>query len=351
MVDDLHRRRNMLKRLLFVLFVVSLTPVAASTASGPYTFLTLDYPGAISTSANGVNDKGHVVGGFETTETTHGFLWKSGQFTVIDVPGALVTEAFGINSKGQIVGVYSSGGFSSRHIFLRDKDGSFTTIAPPNAGTSLIWAYDISDSGDIVGSFWDNVEPGKHGFVWRNGVYTVIDVPGYAFTRVFGGNNAKQLAGTFAADDDIAPRSGFTYAGGVFTPIDEPDAYSGENPPNTWVTNLDDALRVVGYYVGSRPQTTSLGVQSKSPGVRRGRVRPKVGKFDALEQISSASPMLNTLALNSGYHGFVLAGGKFTTLDVPIAVDTFPMASNVQGVIVGYYSDEFGYGHGFIAQR
>ena len=349
----------MMKRLLFV-FLLSLTLVAAPAASGPYTFFTLDYPGAISTSANGVNDKGHIVGGFETTETTHGFLWKNGSFTVIDVPGALVTEAFGINAKGQIVGVYSNGGFSSRHVFLRDKDGSFTTLAPPNAGTSLIWAYDISDSGEIVGSFWDNVEPGKHGFIWKNGVYTVIDVPGYPFTRVFGGNNARQIAGTMALNDDTAPRSGFIYAGGVFTAIDEPDAYSGENPPNTWVTNLDDALRVIGYYVGSRPQSESqtLSVPSKSPGaqgrslgLQRSRGRPRLGKFHPLEEPPSASAMLTAVTLNSGYHGFVLAGGKFTTLDVPIAIDTLPMASNAQGLIVGHYTDEFGYGHGFIAQK
>ena len=46
-----------MKRLLFV-FVISLTPVTALMGSGSYTFLTLDYPGAINTSVNGVNEKG-----------------------------------------------------------------------------------------------------------------------------------------------------------------------------------------------------------------------------------------------------------------------------------------------------
>ena len=46
------------------------------------------------------------------------------------------------------------------------------------------------------------------------------------------------------------------------------------------------------------------------------------------------------LAPSSGYHGFVLAGGKFTTLDIPAAVDTLPMASNARGVIVGQYTDD-----------
>jgi hypothetical protein len=120
---------------------------------------------------------------------------------------------------------------------------------------------------------------------------------------------------------------------------------------------------VVGYYVGSRPQTSSLSVQStslasqnlaaqkKNAGAQKFYVRPRLGKFDTLQQLAAPSTMLSTLALNSGYHGFMLAGGRFTTLDVPIAVDTFPMASNALGVIVGHYSDEFGYGHGFIAQR
>jgi hypothetical protein len=316
--------------------VMTMPFVVTSTTLSAYTFTTLDYPGAVETSVNGTNDRGHVVG----TADDHGFLWKNGTFTQIDVPGALFTEASGINNRQQIVGWYLSGSDHRQHGFLRERDGTFKTIDPPTPGSFRTYAYGINNKGDIVGSFFDGVEPGTHGFVFRNGEYTVIDVPDYPLTRVFGGNSARQIAGTIAADDDIAPRRGFIYAGGIFTAIDEPAAHSpSENPPNTWVTNLDDALRVVGYYLGSDSET-------KQTAVKRSRRQRSMGKMiETLEQSRSFS-----LAVDFRYHGFVLAGGKFTTVDVPGAVDTLPMASNTAGLLVGQYTDAAGNRHGYLAQ-
>jgi hypothetical protein len=49
--------------------------------------------------------------------TTHGFLLdKHGSFTSIDFPGATSTAASGINPRGDIVGTYTAGGIT--HGFL-----------------------------------------------------------------------------------------------------------------------------------------------------------------------------------------------------------------------------------------
>lgn len=335
-------------RLVIIALVVIVPTIATPTTLSAYTFTTLDFPGAVETSVNGANDKGQVVG----TADDHGFVWKNGTFTQIDVPGALFTEASGINDRGQIVGWYFSGADHRQHGFLRGRDGSFTTIDPPTPGSFRTYAYGINDKGDIVGSFFDGVEPGTHGFVYRKGAYTIIDTPGFSFTRVFGGNSAGQIAGTIAENDDNAPRRGFVLAAGIITAIDEPDAHSpSENPPNTWVTSLDDALRVVGYYVGSTPASERTSANSRMA-VQRSRGQRSMGKAIEIETATPERSRSFSLAAAAtiSYHGFVLAGGKFATVDAPGAVDTLPMASNTAGLIVGQYTDASGYRHGFLAQ-
>jgi uncharacterized membrane protein len=37
----------------------------------------------------------------------HGFLLREGEFTTIDVPGAIATSAYGINARGDIVGGFN----------------------------------------------------------------------------------------------------------------------------------------------------------------------------------------------------------------------------------------------------
>src|SRR5579863_2980656 len=71
-------------------------------------YSTIDYPGATSTSAWGINNRGEVVGVYSLPDkSTHGFLWSGGQISSIDFPGATGTDAWGINSRGDIVGDYT----------------------------------------------------------------------------------------------------------------------------------------------------------------------------------------------------------------------------------------------------
>ena len=68
---------------------------------------TMDYPGAVSTIANGINSQGDIVGWYtDTAGKTHGFFLGRHGFVSIDYPGACRTEAWAINPAGDIVGVY-----------------------------------------------------------------------------------------------------------------------------------------------------------------------------------------------------------------------------------------------------
>jgi hypothetical protein len=63
------------------------------------------------TAAFDINDRAQVVGQYlDAAGRMHGFLWERGRFTTIDTPGVPLTTAQGLNDRGQIVG-YSANDF------------------------------------------------------------------------------------------------------------------------------------------------------------------------------------------------------------------------------------------------
>jgi probable HAF family extracellular repeat protein len=156
---------------------------------GNYSFL--DIPGARSTQPQGVNASSLVVGSYEDQNfVEHGFLYDGTNFTPINYPGATLTMAFGINSAGNIVGTYNDANFVG-HGFLFDGT-NYTSFDVP--GATLTQANGINDSGVIVGTYND-ASGFQHGFVFQNGSFSTVDRPGFLATDVIGINNAGDLVG------------------------------------------------------------------------------------------------------------------------------------------------------------
>ena len=59
--------------------------LCASAAGAENRFTLIDYPGASSTPAWGINSRGDIVG-YDTgaDNNSHGFLWNGGHYTAID---------------------------------------------------------------------------------------------------------------------------------------------------------------------------------------------------------------------------------------------------------------------------
>jgi probable HAF family extracellular repeat protein len=75
-------------------------------------FTSFDFPDSSSTSPTDINDHGQIVDIYADRDgLVHGFLLDDGIFTTIDVPfpGVIGTNANGINNRGQIVGRYFGG--------------------------------------------------------------------------------------------------------------------------------------------------------------------------------------------------------------------------------------------------
>jgi hypothetical protein len=131
--------------LLGITLALTLAPLGAASAQGTVqaqgTFATIDVPGAVSTTASGINASGQITGWYRLGSETrdHGFILSGGQFRTIDPPGSINTRAFGLNPRGDVVGFYRAAD-GSDHGFLL-KRGVFTTMtcqmprARPHSGS------------------------------------------------------------------------------------------------------------------------------------------------------------------------------------------------------------------------
>jgi probable HAF family extracellular repeat protein len=101
-----------------------------------------------SGTASAINDRGEITGYF-FVGVGNSFVWRDGRLTEIpllpDMPAASMMQAQGINNRGQVVGNDGSDGF------VWDSDtGTPSTLS----GLTRIAAaaYDINDRGQIVGA-------------------------------------------------------------------------------------------------------------------------------------------------------------------------------------------------------
>lgn len=265
-----------------------------------YSFITLDdplltqtyptYPAG--TIANGISNNGHIVGYVDYVD--EGFMYY-GNYTPIAPEANYDGSVQGINDSGAVVGelpVFSAVENRSGYI---DVGGTVTTIYDDDDSTSPLG---INDSDQVVGIYLsDDIIP--EGFLWNNGIFTTINVPGADSTIASGINDQGEIVGSYEVGDGF--QNGFADIGGVFTTIDDPFASYG-----TIVTGVNNKGTIVGYYYDS-----------------------------------------NNIA-----HGFIYSAGIYSTISDPSAVQTvagegtFIQGINDSGEIVGYYQDSAGT-HGF----
>ena len=144
-------------------------------------YLPFDHPDATYyTTAEGINDAGHVVGNYRPDPGNHpGFHYDGENFTDIEYPGAFRTFVYDINNHGDIVGMYvEDNEKKTQHGFLYD-GVNFTKIEPPETAAYSgalysSWALGINDRGVIVGSFTQ--EDRFSGFIASTAISVEIDI-------------------------------------------------------------------------------------------------------------------------------------------------------------------------------
>ena len=75
--------------------------VETAFADVPYSFTTINVPGAVFTGANRINDSGQIVGHFNDATGGHGFVKTGGIFITIDL-GAFLPKPTGSTTAARL---------------------------------------------------------------------------------------------------------------------------------------------------------------------------------------------------------------------------------------------------------
>jgi uncharacterized membrane protein len=154
----------------------------------------------------------------------------------------------------------------------------------------------------VVGEYLDAT--GRyHGYVWKRGRFTTIDVPGTAGTSALEVNNRGQVTG-LTGDDPTAP-DGFLLDRGRFTTFDAPGATI------TFAAGLDDRGQVVGFSTSDLTGTSFSGF-----------LRDARGRFTAINRPGAAATAVFGIN-NRGQVVGVAGNPEDPTLGPP--TDTAPM--------------------------
>jgi uncharacterized membrane protein len=207
---------------------------------GVYTTLPLP-DGAVGLGARAINARGDIAGAFDGADgALHGFLLSDGQYTAFDHAGSSATSGFGLNNAGEIAVVADDGSFLFRNGkfrpvpagavrgvqynvfdvqdngrvlvgtaigpstitgFISRRHGEIELIAHPDASLGCTAVRGTNERGDVVGVFdadgCDVPFGNSHGFVLRDGEFTVIDFPGGRSTDAFGINDDGVIVGRY----------------------------------------------------------------------------------------------------------------------------------------------------------
>lgn len=213
-----------------------------------------------NTSALSINDSGQVVGyysgypknhiGRPPLVLPHGFMYSHGAFIMLEVPGSSSTSPTSINASGQVAGSYYAGGsdgYARNHGFVYS-NGTFTTLDVAGAIDTMV--SDINASGQVIGTYvLDPSAPGVYyGFVYSKGTFTTLDAVGATSTSLLPFTSPKdinasgQIVGWYGLVGEVNDGHGFVYSNGAFTTLDVPGAQS------TYPSSINDHGQVTGIY-------------------------------------------------------------------------------------------------------
>src|SRR5258708_12489685 len=98
---------NMRYRQILISALGFLLGAASNLLADGGAFTAIDFPGATSTQAWGINSSGDIAGFYVSADkATHAFLKSRGQFSSIDFPAASFTEANGTSPPADLIVAY-----------------------------------------------------------------------------------------------------------------------------------------------------------------------------------------------------------------------------------------------------
>jgi hypothetical protein len=261
-----------------------------------------------------------------------------------DYPGAVSTQPQKINDNGVIAGVFVDAATGATEGFYRSRNGTFSDpVVNPNDDSLFTQARGINNKRTICGDYTTS-DGVFHGFFLSHTIFTGFDVSS-VFTVILGINNPGDFSGSFIDDADGTQKA-FVSIGGTVTGFSVPDAGA------TLAYQINDSSEATGYYIANSDGLTH-GYLRDSGGSLTFPIDPAGSTGTILFGNNDTNWVVGRYSDASGItHGlFFMTPGDFLTFDVPGAATLTSLNGiNRQGYICGRYNDANGIEHGFLAK-
>jgi hypothetical protein len=311
------------------------------------TFLSFDAPGAGTSDGQGtfpvaINRSGLIVGNFvDASGAQHGFMRATdGTFTTFDPPGSTGTYVTTVNSKGLVVGWYETS--TSTFGFLRYLNGTFVTL---NAfqGTSYTLPVAMNDIGEIAGDvgFAANVTRGFLSSPTES--FKMFRVPdGGSWVGVAALNSSGVIAGAYPDVFKQSTRRGFLRDNaGNFTGFDATDGAL-----DTAATTINTSGQVAGWYVDASDEEFPF-LRDADGAITLFTV---AGSQGVATSINDLGVVVGYAYSNNSENAFERdAAGNVTALTLPFnSLGSTAASINSSGRVVGIYYDSAYVVHGWL---
>ncbi|HEY3135438.1 MAG TPA: hypothetical protein VGL29_05250 [Blastocatellia bacterium] len=258
-------------------------------------------------------------------------------YTSIDYPGAVLTSAFGINNKGNIVGFFQDASKNSHGFFYNRVTSSFASIDYPNpVCTTGTDARGINKRGDIIGACTDNAN-NFYGYVLTADGFSPVQAPGHLSTIPQGISPDGRIVGCVHDTNSTTTMfgmsldsGGFNFFGGKFGGLD------GNGFMNNGVTK--GGRIVVGWFTDTSVSPSRARAYIVRRGVAMAFDYPNAALTQAWD-VSAEGDVVGVYRDADGrIHGFLRsADAEFASIDFPGATLTRAFGINSNGDIVGTY--------------
>jgi len=190
----------------------------------------------------------------------------------------------------------------------------------------------INNENVIVGWYLDSAA-NVHGFIYRHGEFTAVNVPGATGTQVLGINDLDDIVGVYQVPGPLNFH-GFVRHHGVFDTIDSPAAQFG-----TTAFGINREGIIVGSYDNAHGFVYRHGSYETIDA-------PQLPGEPANTQLNGVNNLgwISGQVFSGGFwRGFWMIGEDFDFLEAPGVGDSEVMGINAQGDVVGCHDANAGF--------